>query len=105
MFCFFRLDDAICNNALKRKLYPAKCSLLLEKALKWQIEASDKLKTNVHAVEVIDDDVEIIGVEESSSLVELNDKGSELRSGVKEAIDKARRLENAAKSLLANQSA
>jgi len=101
-----KLDDANSRNAFYRKVYPAKCSLLMERALKVQLESSNKLKTNVHAVELIQEgkseDLEE-EVTDNHSVLEISQESSNLRAGIKENLDKLRRLENVEKILLNNQ--
>ena len=67
-----KLDDANSRNAFYRKVYPAKCSLLLERALKVQLEATNKLRTNVVAVECIENNTETSNAESDKSILALN---------------------------------
>lgn len=99
-----KLDDANSRNAFYRKVYPAKCSLLLERALKVQLESCSKLKTNVHAVESIENTTEASNPElNGDSIVELSQESCSLLADIKENIDRLRRLETAQKILLNNQ--
>ena len=99
-----KLDDANSRNAFYRKVYPAKCSLLLERALKVQLESCSKLKTNVHAVESIENTNEASNPElNGDSIVELSQESCSLLADIKENIDRLRRLETAQKILLNNQ--
>jgi len=99
-----KLDDANSRNAFYRKVYPAKCSLLLERALKVQLESSSKLKTNVHAVEAIENSTEAASKPEfDNSILELNQESSSVLTDIKENIDRLRNLETAQKILLNNQ--
>jgi len=99
-----KLDDANSRNAFYRKVYPAKCSLLLERALKVQLESSSKLKTNVHAVEPIENSTEAASKPEfDNSILELNQESSSVLADIKENIDRLRNLETAQKILLNNQ--
>ena len=82
----------------------AKCSLLLERALKVQLESSSKLKTNVHAVEAIENSTEVASKPEfDNSILELNQESSSVLTDIKENIDRLRNLETAQKILLNNQ--
>ena len=94
-----KLDDANSRNAYFRKVYPAKCNHLLEKALKGQIESAAKIKSKVHTVEPIE--------EKSSPEVEetknITKDISELRVELRDNFDKIRRLESAQSIILSNQ--
>ena len=82
----------------------AKCSLLLERALKVQLESSSKLKTNVHAVEAIENSTEAASKPDlDHSILELNQESSSVLADIKENIDRLRNLETAQKILLNNQ--
>jgi len=99
-----KLDDANSRNAFYRKVYPAKCSLLLERALKVQLEATSKLKTNVHTIEPIENNTESpIDPEFENSILELNQQSGSLLANIKENTDRLRRLEAAQKILLNNK--
>ena len=95
-----KLDDANSRNAFYRKVYPAKCHLLLDRALKVQLESLTKIKINVHAVEPIEN---VENFDESHSLLQVNQECVELRTNIKDSLDKLRRLENAQKILLNHQ--
>ena len=101
-----KLDDANSRNAYFRKVYPAKCSLLLERALKIQVDSCNKLRANVHAVERIERDHHLeqeTNTQTSAALFKLNEEKASLRSNIKDNFDKLRRLENAQKILLSNK--
>ena len=98
-----RLDDANNRNAFRRKVYPGKCNILLERALKIQNESVAKIKTKVHAVEPITEDNVPEGVEEKETLIEVNKNFEGLESDLKENFDRLRRLENAQAIILSNQ--
>ena len=83
-----KLDDANSRNAFYRKVYPAKCSLLLERALKVQLEATNKLRTNVVAVECIEKNTEVSNTESDKSILELNQESCSLLAKIKENIVK-----------------
>ena len=95
-----KLDDANSRNAFFRKVYPPKCHLLLDRALKVQLESLTKIKTNVHAVEPIEN---VETVDESHSLLQVNQECAKLRTNIKESLDKLQRLEKAQKILLNHQ--
>ena len=95
-----KLDDANSRNAFYRKVYPPKCHLLLDRALKVRLESLIKIKTNVHAIEPIENSAE--NKEESSDL-EVHEECAELRRNIKESLDKVRRLGDAQKILLNQQ--
>merc|ERR1711974_291888 len=92
-----KLDNANSRNAFYRKIYPAKCSLLLERALKVQLEATSKLRTNVVAVECIENNTEASNTESDKSILELNQESCFLLANIKENIDRLHRLEAAQK--------
>ena len=98
-----KLDDANSRNAFYRKVYPAKCSLLLERALKVQVEATSKLRTNVVAVERIENNTEASNTESDKSILELNQESCFLLANIKENIDRLHRLEAAQKIILNNK--
>lgn len=98
-----KLDDANFRNAIFRKIYPAKCNLLLDRTLKLQIDSALKQKTNVHAIELIDGSATDIESSDQEFLAKLNQEKSELRTSIKDNLDKLRRLENAQKILIGNQ--
>lgn len=98
-----KLDDANSRNAFLRKIYPAKCNLLLDRSLKTQIDSSLKQKTNVHAIELIEGGSQEAEVEPTEFMDQLSREKSELRTSIKENLDKLRRLENAQKILIGNQ--
>ena len=98
-----KLDDANSRNAFYRKVYPAKCSLLLERALKVQVEATSKLRTNVVAVERIENNTEASNTESDKSILELNQESCLLLANIKENIDRLHRLETAQKIILNNK--
>ena len=98
-----KLDDANSRNAFYRKVYPAKCSLLLERALKVQLEATSKLRTNVDAVECIKNNTEASNTESDKSILELNQESCFLLANIKENIDRLHRLETAQKIILNNK--
>lgn len=99
-----KLDDANSRNAFYRKVYPAKCSLLLERALKVQLEAVSKLKTKVHTIEPIENNTETpTDPEFENSILELNQQSGSLLANIKENTDRLRRLEAAQKILLNNK--
>jgi len=99
-----KLDDANSRNAFYRKVYPAKCSLLLERALKVQLEAVSKLKTKVHTIEPIENNTETpTDPEFENSILELNQQSGSLLANIKENTDRLRRLESAQKILLNNK--
>ena len=100
-----KLDDANSRNAYFRKVFPGKCNLLLERALKIQTESVSKIKSKVHAVEPIEDKSSCsVNVEngQSSDLV-VNKEITELRTELRDNFDKIRRLENAQSIILSNQ--
>ena len=84
-------------------MYPAKCSLLLERALKVQLEATSKLRTNVVAVECIENNTEASNTESDKSILELNQESCLLLANIKENIDRLHRLETAQKIILNNK--
>ena len=98
-----KLDDANSRNAFYRKVYPAKCSLLLERALKVQLEATNKLRTNVVAVECIENNTETSNAESDKSILALNQESCSLLANIKENIDRLHRLETAQKIILNNK--
>jgi len=98
-----KLDDANSRNAFYRKVYPAKCSLLLERALKVQLEATNKLRTNVVAVECIENNTETSNAESDKSILALNQESCLLLANIKENIDRLHRLESAQKIILNNK--
>ena len=98
-----KLDDANSRNAFYRKIYPAKCSLLLERALKVQLEATSKLRTNVVAVECIENNTEASNTESDKSILELNQESCLLLANIKQNIDRLHRLETAQKIILNNK--
>ena len=98
-----KLDDANSRNAFYRKIYPAKCSLLLERALKVQVEATSKLRTNVVAVERIENNTEASNTESDKSILELNQESCFLLANIKENIDRLHRLEAAQNIILNNK--
>ena len=98
-----KLDDANSRNAFYRKVYPAKCSLLLERALKVQLEATNKLRTNVVAVECIENNTETSNAESDKSILALNQESCSLLANIKENIDRLHRLESAQKIILNNK--
>lgn len=98
-----KLDDANSRNAFYRKVYPAKCSLLLERALKVQLEATNKLRTNVVAVECIENNTETSNAESDKSILALNQESCLLLANIKENIDRLHRLETAQKIILNNK--
>jgi len=95
-----KLDDANSRNAYFRKVFPGKCNLLLERALKIQTESVSKIKSKVHAVEPIEDKSSCsVNVED----LEINKEITELRTELRDNFDKIRRLENAQSIILSNQ--
>lgn len=100
-----KLDDANSRNAYFRKVFPGKCNLLLERALKIQTESVSKIKSKVHAVEPIEDKSSCsVNVENGqSSDLEINKEITELRTELRDNFDKIRRLENAQSIILSNQ--
>lgn len=103
-----KLDDANSRNAYFRKVFPGKCNLLLERALKIQTESVSKIKSKVHAVEPIEDKSSCsVNVENSkdskNSDLEINKEITELRTELRDNFDKIRRLENAQSIILSNQ--
>ncbi len=107
-----RLDDVVTQNACRRKLYPAKCALLLEKALKLQVESSAKIRTNVHVVDKIkdgeDEEADEFGGkadtdDNKDSVIQLSKEIEALRKNLIEANEKARSVEETAKVMLDNQ--
>ena len=97
-----QLDDANNRNAFRRKVFPGKCNILLEKALKIQNESVNKIRTKVHAVEPLDDNTSE-GEEDKESVVEVNKNFEGLESKLKESFDRLRRLETAQAIILSNQ--
>ena len=96
-----KLDDANSRNAYFRKVFPGKCNLLLERALKIQTESVSKIKSKVHAVEPIEDKSSCsVNVEKG---LEINKEITELRTELRDNFDKIRRLENAQSIILSNQ--
>ena len=100
-----KLDDANSRNAYFRKVFPGKCNLLLERALKIQTESVSKIKSKVHAVEPIEDKSSCsVNVENGqNSNLEINKEITELRTELRDNFDKIRRLENAQSIILSNQ--
>lgn len=100
-----KLDDANSRNAYFRKVFPGKCNLLLERALKIQTESVSKIKSKVHAVEPIEDKSSCsVNVENGqNSDLEINKEITELRTELRDNFDKIRRLENAQSIILSNQ--
>ena len=94
-----KLDDANSRNAYFRKVFPGKCNLLLERALKIQTESVSKIKSKVHAVEPIEGKIE----NGQNSDLEINKEITELRTELRDNFDKIRRLENAQSIILSNQ--
>ena len=94
-----KLDDANSRNAYFRKVFPGKCNLLLERALKIQTESVSKIKSKVHAVEPIEGKIE----NSQNSDLEINKEITELRTELRDNFDKIRRLENAQSIILSNQ--
>ena len=94
-----KLDDANSRNAYFRKVFPGKCNLLLERALKIQTESVSKIKSKVHAVEPIESKIE----NGQNSDLEINKEITELRTELRDNFDKIRRLENAQSIILSNQ--
>ena len=90
-----KLDDANSRNAYFRKVFPGKCNLLLERALKIQTESVSKIKSKVHAVEPIEDKSSCsVNVENGqNSDLEINKEITELRTELRDNFDKIRRLE------------
>jgi len=95
------LDNANTLVTRYRKIKPPRCTLLLEKTLKLQVESLHKIKTNVHGVKPIDPE-EAVVVSDKSSL-ELNQEYSKLRGDIKNELEKLRRFETAAQILVGNQ--
>ena len=96
------LEDANVTNAFYRKVFPEKCNLLLEKALKVQFEATNKLKTNVVDVECIEKNTGASSTEVNYSILELNKKSCSLLADIKENVERLHRLETAQKIILNN---
>ena len=69
--------------------------MLLEKALKVQIVSANKLKSNVHTVELLEPEEENFDFQQ-----DLDREKSNLKGEIIENLDKLRRLENAQKILL-----
>ena len=97
------LEDANVTNAFYRKVFPEKCNLLLEKALKVQFEATNKLKTNVVEVECIEKNTGASSTEVNYSILELNKKSCSLLADIKENVERLHRLETAQKIILNNK--
>ena len=96
-----KLDDANTYVAIYRKNKPAKCSLLLEKTLKLQFDAVNKIKVNVKGVPSIDSAEAEVTPNEFS--LELNQEYSKLREEIRDELEKLRRFETAAQILSGNQ--
>jgi len=96
-----KLDNANTLVTIYRKVKPPKCTLLLEKSLKLQIDSVSKIKTNVNGVESINP--EEAEVTHDNLSLELNQEYSKLRGDIKEELDKLRRFESAAQILVGNQ--
>ena len=96
-----KLDDANTYVAIYRKNRPAKCSLLLEKTLKLQFDAVNKIKVNVKGVPSIDPAEAEVTPNEFS--LELNQEYSKLREEIRDELEKLRRFETAAQILSGNQ--
>jgi hypothetical protein len=86
------LDNSVHTVCRQRKLYPGKCALLLEKSLQAQIEAAEKIRTNLKSVPILSDN-SLPTVDSDTSTEKFL---SELQIEVRETIEKARRVESAA---------
>ena len=87
------MDDAVTAACSKRKAFPAKCSLLLDKILKLQLDSALKIKSKVHTLDPFEIEAKPIDASQ------MEDEIKELTSKSRQVSNKALKVKRSANML------